>query len=275
MIRCSDGSLYTGATTNVYRRFKEHHDKKKGAKFLRGKGFLTIAWFKKFANQSLALREEAHIKKLSKKAKEEIVKQMNPLLLKFSEECPSEKEIASNPEALKYMVELRARLVTEYSWAIPTEEALRAIAELSPIVEMGAGTGYWTYLLRSMGVDVIAYDKIPSDSTGSLALACNPWHIGARLHTEVESGTPEVLKKHSDRTLFLCWPPLGDMAKQCLDEWKGEYLVYIGDMNDESVSINANKAFREELRSSFKLTGTVTLLRWPGIEDFMTIWKRQ
>eukprot|EP00271_Cylindrocystis_brebissonii_P019739 TRINITY_DN6186_c0_g1_i1.p1 TRINITY_DN6186_c0_g1~~TRINITY_DN6186_c0_g1_i1.p1 ORF type:complete len:542 (-),score=66.17 TRINITY_DN6186_c0_g1_i1:227-1852(-) len=52
-----------------------------------------------------------------------------------------------------------------YSWAVPTEEALAAIAAAAPngLVEMGAGTGYWAMLLRQRGVAVAAYDRRPMD----------------------------------------------------------------------------------------------------------------
>ena len=50
-----------------------------------------------------------------------------------------------------------------YAWAVPSHEALSAIAEASPrgVVEIGAGTGYWAYELRDRGVSVAAYDIAP------------------------------------------------------------------------------------------------------------------
>lgn len=57
--------------------------------------------------------------------------------------------------------EHRRRLVNKYSWAIPNDAALEAIAALGPIVEMGSGAGYWASLLRERGVDVVAYDAKP------------------------------------------------------------------------------------------------------------------
>ena len=47
------------------------------------------------------------------------------------------------------------------SFAIPTEAALEAIAEHAPLIECGAGTGYWSALLQQRGIDVIAYDSHP------------------------------------------------------------------------------------------------------------------
>lgn len=47
------------------------------------------------------------------------------------------------------------------SFAIPSEAALALIAEHAPLIECGAGTGYWSALLQQRGVDVIAYDSQP------------------------------------------------------------------------------------------------------------------
>ena len=52
------------------------------------------------------------------------------------------------------------------SFGIPSAAALEAIARHGPIIEVGAGTGYWAGLLQAMGVDIIAFDAEPT-STGS------------------------------------------------------------------------------------------------------------
>jgi len=72
LIRCKDGALYTGITTDVDRRFAEHQSGK-GAKYLRGKTPLTLAFQQKIGSRSAALKAEASIKKLSKADKETII----------------------------------------------------------------------------------------------------------------------------------------------------------------------------------------------------------
>ena len=44
----------------------------------------------------------------------------------------------------------------------------------------------------------------------------------------VAVGGVEKIAEHPDRTLFLCYPPTGDMAKACLDAYAGELFVYVG-----------------------------------------------
>ena len=80
ILRCKDNSLYTGITTDLERRLKEHKEKgEKTAKYtLRHEAErMEIAW--ESENRVLASKLEFNIKKLVKKQKEELIK--NPKLL--------------------------------------------------------------------------------------------------------------------------------------------------------------------------------------------------
>ena len=73
LVRCRDGSLYTGIATDVERRFAEHQQNSAiSAKYLRGRGPFELVFQKKIGSRSLALRVESKIKKLSKAHKEEL-----------------------------------------------------------------------------------------------------------------------------------------------------------------------------------------------------------
>lgn len=72
MIRCRDGSLYTGIATDVARRFAEH-EKGVGAKYVRGRGPLELVLSHPAGSRSEALRLEQHVKRLPKRLKEGLV----------------------------------------------------------------------------------------------------------------------------------------------------------------------------------------------------------
>ena len=72
LIRTADNALYTGITTDVARRYKQHQSGK-GAKALRGKGELTLAFSARVGERSLALRMEYRIKRLTKRQNERLV----------------------------------------------------------------------------------------------------------------------------------------------------------------------------------------------------------
>lgn len=70
MIRCGNGHLYTGVTTDLMRRFKEHEaGGPKAAKYLRGKGPLCLVYSEAAGNRSEALKREIAVKKLTRQQK--------------------------------------------------------------------------------------------------------------------------------------------------------------------------------------------------------------
>jgi putative endonuclease len=74
VVRCGDGSLYTGIATDVSRRFREHRsDDVRSAKYLRGRGPLKLLVRKKVGDKGMALRLEHRVKKLSKAQKETLL----------------------------------------------------------------------------------------------------------------------------------------------------------------------------------------------------------
>ena len=74
VLRCGDGSLYTGITTDVTRRLAEHASGgPRAAKYLRGRGPLELAFSVPVGGKSAALSLERWIKGQPKSRKEEIV----------------------------------------------------------------------------------------------------------------------------------------------------------------------------------------------------------
>ncbi len=72
LIRTRTKTLYCGITNDLERRF-EQHQVGKGAKYLRGKGPLSLVWSQQVVDKSAALKEEIRIKKLSKMTKEKLI----------------------------------------------------------------------------------------------------------------------------------------------------------------------------------------------------------
>ncbi|UXI04583.1 GIY-YIG nuclease family protein [Photobacterium sp. TY1-4] len=73
LIRTATNQLYCGVTTDVARRFREHQGSPKGAKYLRGKGPLHLAWAAPVGEKRTAMQLEYRIKRLTKAQKESIV----------------------------------------------------------------------------------------------------------------------------------------------------------------------------------------------------------
>jgi putative endonuclease len=76
IVRCRNGSLYTGIATDVERRFAEHQANK-GSKYLRGRGPLKLVFTKQIGKKELALKIERLVKRLPKLKKEKLIKANN------------------------------------------------------------------------------------------------------------------------------------------------------------------------------------------------------
>lgn len=74
ILKCADGTLYTGITKNLKRRVSEHNSSKLGAKYTKSRRPVKLVYSKKLRSQSLASREELRIKALPRKEKLELIK---------------------------------------------------------------------------------------------------------------------------------------------------------------------------------------------------------
>lgn len=75
LVRTAGGSLYTGITTDVGRRFAEHQaGAPKGARSLRGKGPLTLEFHAETRNRAMASRLEWAIKQWPRDQKEALIR---------------------------------------------------------------------------------------------------------------------------------------------------------------------------------------------------------
>lgn len=74
VLRCKDNSLYTGVTTELMRRVKEHNSCNiKGARYTRTRRPVSLVYSETLLNRSLACQREHQIKKLNKNQKEQLI----------------------------------------------------------------------------------------------------------------------------------------------------------------------------------------------------------
>ncbi|HKK23835.1 MAG TPA: GIY-YIG nuclease family protein, partial [Pseudohaliea sp.] len=70
VLRCADGSLYTGITCDLARRLRQHNgDLAGGPRYTRGRRPVALVWSTAAASRSEALRQEARIKRWPRRAK--------------------------------------------------------------------------------------------------------------------------------------------------------------------------------------------------------------
>jgi hypothetical protein len=157
-------------------------------------------------------------------------------------------------------------LAQRYSYVYPTPGILAMLSELGPIVEVGAGTGYWAYRLRMLEVDVVAYDQAPPD--GELV---NRYHVKTETWIPVLEGDQTALLRHQDRALFLCWPPLYSSLGNCLSYYRGDVLAYIGDSGFRTAAL-------DHLEDTFARAAVMPVKALdpdPDAAPSLSIWKRR
>lgn len=74
LLRCADNSLYCGQTIDLTRRIKEHNSIDSKSKYTRSRRPVKLIYFEKYKTINEALKREFEIKKMKKKAKEELIK---------------------------------------------------------------------------------------------------------------------------------------------------------------------------------------------------------
>lgn len=166
--------------------------------------------------------------------------------------------------------ERRRELATLFSWAIPSDPAVMVIGRYGPILEGGAGTGYWAALLAAAGVDVAAYDLAPPRGAGP-----NPFHPGRRgPWSDVQLlSTRDAIRRHPDRTLLIVWPPHGDDSAgyDVVRAYRGDVLLLVGEAKEGATgSIRLHR----ELDLNWQPIEAVAIPRWPGLSDRLVVRSR-
>ena len=73
LLRCADGTLYTGITTDLNRRLAEHNAGKAGAKYTRTRRPVVLAWHEAAGDRAAASRREYQLRKLTRAQKEGLI----------------------------------------------------------------------------------------------------------------------------------------------------------------------------------------------------------
>ena len=74
VVECSDGSLYTGITTNIERRINEHNYGDRGAKYTRSRRPVKLIYKERVIDRSIASKREYRIKRLKRSEKTLLIK---------------------------------------------------------------------------------------------------------------------------------------------------------------------------------------------------------
>jgi putative endonuclease len=74
IVRCSDGTLYTGITNNLARRIKSHNSGKDAARYTRARRPVELVYSEQVGSRSAAARLEYQLKKMKHTAKNRLIR---------------------------------------------------------------------------------------------------------------------------------------------------------------------------------------------------------
>jgi hypothetical protein len=162
----------------------------------------------------------------------------------------------------------RQELARRYAWSIPSPGDMAWLSQTldgQGVVEVGAGAGYWAWQMSQVSVDVVAYE--PNDAADNKFVEDTEYFPLLR-----DDAT--AAKHHPDRALLLCWPSYGDpWARQALDAYKGDMLIYVGEGDggccaDDDFFALCGSDWHEVGASPHHVT-------WWGIHCRMTAYRRR
>uniref|UniRef100_A0A7S2JJF5 Uncharacterized protein n=1 Tax=Haptolina brevifila TaxID=156173 RepID=A0A7S2JJF5_9EUKA len=178
-----------------------------------------------------------------------------------------------------YLQHIQCPLQSTFSSAVPSPAAIDAIKALNtPVMEIGAGSGYWGLMLKANGVECVLYDKQPAArDTMSSSGYYRAW-------TEVAKGTHEKAAAHPTHALMLVWPFFHEDALpdskdawdlKALNAYEGSTVIHVGELAEQADNQTTSTSFKRRLAEEFTLAQTVDLPNWPYSYDNLTIWTRR
>jgi hypothetical protein len=155
--------------------------------------------------------------------------------------------------------DLRIKAIHEFGFSIPCKELLDALEAHQPIVEVGAGSGYMTALMRHRGIDVVGTDSGRGHS----------W-VTLRKWDPRQQWVPakRAVRHYRDRNVFCSWPSLAETwFRQAMRAMRiGQRAIII---EEDCCAEQSTWDYRE---AAFDMVADIPLPAWPMLNDRAAVW---
>lgn len=169
---------------------------------------------------------------------------------------------------------LRERVIERFGYAVLTQDAVARLLPYGPFVEIGAGTGYWSYELRKAGCISIATD-LHTVATKSEPEIRHPFHGRAQYVDVIAMSAEDAAQKYSEKSLLMVWPDLNlSWAFDALRKYTGDTLVYVGDGRGRR-GWTGDSQLHDEIERAWVEKDRITIPRFPVHHDAIFIYKRK
>jgi len=178
---------------------------------------------------------------------------------------------------------IREKYIAKFGFAILDGRTIETLRPYGPFIEVGAGSGYWSYELRLAGVDSLPTDpgkklySVFHEKAHYTDSAEGRWAIGRLgrwkpfMPIEDLDGVAAV-KKYPERTLLVVWPDYQDpWAAETLAEFAGSTVAYVGEGEG---GCTGDDRFHYLLDQQFSIAETCSIPNFFAIHDALTIYRR-
>jgi hypothetical protein len=179
----------------------------------------------------------------------------------------------------------RDLFIDEFSFAVPTREALDCLAQYSPLLEIGAGSGAWAKLLAMRGADIIATDPALESYRTFVAKEdeSNVFRRWERLyHPILPLQGKTAVRRWPKRNVFCCWPSLGDawLRQAARAMLPGRVLLVVRE------EATADERTWDYVEYAFKpiaigaggdgwVDNSIELPNWHFLHDHLEVWQKK
>jgi hypothetical protein len=188
-----------------------------------------------------------------------------------------EAKVAERVEEMLAKHDLRAQCILRFGFAILTTEVVEVLRHFSPILEVGAGSGYWAYELQKAGIDCLATDPGTGKYGNFLRLTRSklnePMHW-TKWWTNVEKLTAaEAIKKYPERNLLMVWPDYDEpWPAEALKVYRGDVVLYVGESDG---GCTGNDEFHEILNEKFPHRGHIWIPQHEHVHDGLYVHSKK
>jgi len=171
----------------------------------------------------------------------------------------------------------RRRFINSFGFSIPNRQAIEAIRSYSPhgVTEIGAGLGYWTYLLNKNNIPTIGVDKYHPTANRWFSPNFNSNKKEYLSGIVVSEAVDYLATDDSEKTLLMIWPSQIEeesYADEAIAAYKGNTIIMVGEGEDGCTDTCG--LFDEE-ETEWEIINIVGIPRFIDCFDSLTIHKRK
>lgn len=145
----------------------------------------------------------------------------------------------------------RSTLVERYGWAVPNESAITYLTNFDNLIEVGAGSGYWAYIIESAGGSVDAYDIDPPGANENE-------------YVNVEKSDVRSMEVIENSPVLMVWPPCHNKMSEYVLTHEPSHVLYVG---EGAGGCTGTDEFHHTLSKKYGLIETIEIPSFDGVND--------